>query len=104
MFVVETLTGLPLLNIHIYPQRKPVPTNAHEIYVVETLLNAVSAFRQRFPEMAQQSPEWERVIAAWDALLKSLTDELARGNQLAPETSRKLNVCLDTRGFCQDFT
>lgn len=92
MFVVEYLTGIPLLNRHIYPAARPYPKNAHELYVVDLLLDAVPEFRRRFPELAKASPAWANIVTNWQGLLDSLKDEAAHGNQLAPLTTRKINV------------
>jgi len=93
LFVVQHLTGLPLLNVHIYPKAKPTPRNAHELYIVELLLDAVPEFRASFPEMALASPQWATIVGLWEGLLTSLHEEVQR-NQLAPLTSRKLNAAL----------
>lgn len=90
LYVVEHLTGLPLLNVHIYPTKRPHPRSAQEIFLIETLLDQVPEFRARFPELAKASKPWAAVIAAWDGLLASLQDELRHGQQLAPLTTRKL--------------
>lgn len=95
MFIVQHLTGIPLLNKHIYPDPTPVPRNSTELYLIETMLDEVPDFRARFmTEMATATPKWAAVIAAYPELIDSLYAELARGFQLAPETSRKLNACL----------
>lgn len=93
LFIVQHLTGIPLLNRHIYPKARPTPRNAHELYIVELMLDEVPEFRARFQEMALASPAWQSLVERWPALLASLREEVQSGNQIAPLTTRKLNAC-----------
>lgn len=91
LFVVQVMTGIPLLNRNLYPEPQPHPVNAYELLVVEWLLEAVPEFRKRMAtEMGRASPAWRELVMHWGALLAHLQKEVADGNQLAPLTTRRI--------------
>lgn len=88
LFVVERMTGVPLLNRHIYPDPTPYPRSAYELYLVDLMLDAVPDFRHRLRTvMYGASREWGLILDNWTALICQMSSEIAAGRQLAPQTS-----------------
>lgn len=97
LFVVERMTGVPLLNRHIYPDPAPYPRSAYELYLLELMLDAVPAFRHRLhTEMYGISKEWAAILDNWRALISQMSTEVAAGNQLAPKTCLALTKLVTT--------
>ena len=59
------------------------------------LLEAVPEAKKRFEEMREVSPDWYRLVTAWDTLTESLKEEMTtRDDYRAPETYKMMKAVL----------
>ena len=57
-------------------------------------LDFVPGTRERLSEMCEVSPQWFRLVTAWEALELKLKEEMSRDDRYAPETYEMMQAIL----------